>query len=68
MDDNTLPGDALAGARAKECLTQQELSKLAGIPQRHVSEMENGKRTIGKEREKILAKASNMGHKFFCEL
>ncbi len=64
-DDTTLPGVALAGARAKEELTQQELSKLTGMPQRHISEMENGKRTIGKERAKKLAKALNIGYKVF---
>ena len=39
-----LIGKALAGARYRKKLTQIELSKLAGIPQRHISEMENGKR------------------------
>ncbi|MCK4389732.1 MAG: helix-turn-helix transcriptional regulator [Desulfobacterales bacterium] len=65
FDDNTLPGVALAGARTKEGLTQEELSRLTGIPQRHISEMENGKRAIGKERAKILAKALNIGYKVF---
>ncbi len=64
-DDNMLPGVALAGARTKEGLTQQGLSRLTGIPQRHISEMENGKRPIGKERAKILAKALNVGYKVF---
>ncbi len=64
-DDNTLPGVALAGARAKEGLTQQELSRLTGIPQRHISEMQNGKRAIGKERAKRLAKVLNIGYKVF---
>ena len=34
-----------------------ELSGLTGIPQHHISEMENGKRCIGKERAKKLAEA-----------
>lgn len=42
------PGMSLAGARHKENLTQRQLSELTGIPQRHISEMENGKRPIGK--------------------
>lgn len=44
-----LIGKALAGARDREGLTQIQLSELTGIPQRHISEMENGKRPIGKE-------------------
>jgi DNA-binding XRE family transcriptional regulator len=60
-----LIGKALAGARYKEGLTQVQLSKLTGIPQRHISEMENGKRTIGKEIAKRLGKALNIGYKTF---
>jgi len=60
-----LPGVALAGAREKEGLTQQELANLTGIPQRHISEMENGKRQIGKIRAKRLAKVLNIGYKVF---
>ena len=59
------PGDALTGARYKEDLTQRQLAEMTGIPQRHISEMENGKRTIGKERAKLLAKALNVNYKVF---
>jgi len=38
--DEQLPGVCLAGARSKEGVTQRELSKMTGIPQRHISEME----------------------------
>jgi DNA-binding XRE family transcriptional regulator len=48
---------ALRGYRTRENLTQAELAAATGIPQRHISEMENGKRAIGKERAKVLAKA-----------
>jgi DNA-binding XRE family transcriptional regulator len=63
--DEQLPGIALAGARAKEGLTQRELSKITGIPQRHISEMENGKRPIGKEIAKKLGKALKISYKVF---
>jgi len=46
---------ALRAYRNREGLTQKQLSELTGIPQHHISEMENGKRTIGKERAKKLA-------------
>ena len=57
FQDDQLPGACLAGARHREGLSQRKLADLTGIPQRHISEMENGKLTIGKERAKVLAKA-----------
>ncbi len=60
-----LIGKALAGARDREGLTQIQLSQITGIPQRHISEMENGKRPIGKEMAKRLGKALNIGYKVF---
>ena len=63
--DGQLPGVSLSGAREKEGLTQRELSRLTGIPQRHISEMENGKRPIGKETAKKLGKALDISYKVF---
>jgi DNA-binding XRE family transcriptional regulator len=63
--DKDLPGVCLAGARTKEGLTQQALSKLTGIPQRHISEMENGKRPIGKEIAKKMGAVLKVGYKAF---
>jgi len=48
---------ALRAYRNREGLTQKRLSELTGIPQHHISEMENGKRSIGKERARKLAEA-----------
>jgi len=48
---------ALRAYRTRENLTQKQLSEITGIPQRHISEMENGKRGIGKDRARILADA-----------
>ncbi|MCX5827596.1 MAG: helix-turn-helix transcriptional regulator [Deltaproteobacteria bacterium] len=63
--EEQLVGKALAGARYREGLTQIKLSELTDIPQRHISEMENGKRPIGKEMAKRLGKALNIGYKVF---
>lgn len=63
--DEELPGKALMGARHKEGLTQDQLAQLTGIPQRHISEMEHGKRTIGKVRAKQLAVALKVHYKVF---
>jgi len=40
--------------KSKGGMTQQELSELTGTPQSHISEIENGRRQIGKKRAKIL--------------
>jgi len=64
-EDHELQGVALRGARTKEGLTQKQLSELAGIPQGHLSEMENGKRPIGVAIAKRLGKALNIGYKVF---
>ena len=56
-------GQALAGARGKEGLSQRQLAALTGIPQRHISEMEHGKRPIGKAHAKLLAKALNVDYR-----
>jgi len=63
--DEDLPGVCLRGSRYKEGLTQKQLAEFVGIPQRHISDMENGKRPIGKEMAKRLGKALNIGYKVF---
>jgi DNA-binding XRE family transcriptional regulator len=56
---------ALKGYRYREDLTQQQLADLTGIPQRHISEMENGKRGIGKDNALKLAKALEIDYRIF---
>ncbi|MCM2356878.1 MAG: helix-turn-helix domain-containing protein [Geobacteraceae bacterium] len=58
-------GAALRGLRLREDLTQSRLSELTGIPQRHISEMENGKRAIGREMAKKLAAVLHSSYKVF---
>jgi DNA-binding XRE family transcriptional regulator len=59
------PGDVLKGARDREGLTQTELAEKIGVKPHHISEMENGKRSIGKDMARRLAKALNTGYKVF---
>lgn len=59
------PGIVLSGARYKEGLTQKQLSKLTGIPQANISEMERGKRQIGVAIAKKLGKALDINYKVF---
>lgn len=58
-------GVFLAGARHREGLTQRQLAEQCGLPQRHISEMENGKRPIGKENAKRLATALHTDYRVF---
>lgn len=58
-------GIYLAGARHRERLTQLQLAKRCGLPQRHISEIENGKRPIGKENAKRLATALHTDYRMF---
>lgn len=53
------PAVVLRGTRYRAELTQKQLAEKLGIRQHHLSEMENGKRPIGKEMAKKLAKALN---------
>ncbi len=59
------PGRNIVGYRRREGLTQKELSQATGIPQPHISEMENNRRPIGKKNAKILAKVLKTDYRMF---
>ena len=59
------PQIAIKAYRTREGLTQDQLAKLAGIPRRHISDMENGRRQIGKENARKLAQALNTDYRMF---
>jgi len=59
------PGDALRGARELCAMTQQQLAEAVGASKSNISEMERGKRTIGKAMAKRLAKALGTSYKVF---
>jgi DNA-binding XRE family transcriptional regulator len=54
---------ALRAYRTREDLTQRELAVKVGIPQRHISEMETGKRVIGKEMAKRFGKVLGVDYR-----
>lgn len=56
-------GTTLAGYRHREGLTQVQLSASTGIPQRHISEMESGRRVIGVVNAKRLAAVLHCDHR-----
>ena len=49
------PGRILRGLRVREDMTQKCLAEKAGLRPHHISEMEHGKRPIGKETARRLA-------------
>jgi len=65
VTNQTMPGVCLRAARTREGFTQSKLAEMTGIPQRHISEMENGKRPIGKKSAQILGKALNADYRAF---
>jgi transcriptional regulator with XRE-family HTH domain len=56
-------GTLLSGYLHREGLTQMQLAEATGIPQRHSSEMENGKRIIGVVSAKKLAAVLHCDHR-----
>jgi hypothetical protein len=55
----------LATLRRRKGLTQAALSGRTGIPQRHLSEMENGRRPIGKKLARVLGLALETDYRAF---
>ena len=65
VPEEEMPATMLRGARYREGVTQAQLAEATGIPQRHISEMENGKRPIGKQNARKLAEALNVDYRRF---
>ena len=59
------PGAILRGARLKEGLSQKKLAEQMRIPQNHISEMEHGKRPIGKKMSQRFSKILKINYKVF---
>jgi DNA-binding XRE family transcriptional regulator len=56
---------ALRGGRKREGLTQKDLAALVGVSQTHISEMEHGKRPIGKDMARRLARVLKADYRVF---
>lgn len=59
------PAKALRSFRYRDELTQKQVADLLGNHRQHISEMERGKRPIGKEMAKKLGKIFNVSYKLF---
>jgi DNA-binding XRE family transcriptional regulator len=55
----------LRGLRNREGLTQAAIGNLLGIPQGNISQMERGKRPIGKQLAKKLAELFHTDYRLF---
>lgn len=62
------PGRLLRGARHREGMTQQALADAVDCKKHHISEMENGKRPIGKQNARKLGKALNVDPRRFLSV
>ncbi|MFH1595314.1 MAG: helix-turn-helix transcriptional regulator [Pseudomonadota bacterium] len=58
-------GSAIRGLRLRQGLTQEQLAHLLGVKRTNLSEMENGKRPIGKNMAKRLAQVLKTDYKVF---
>ena len=58
----------LRGTRHREDMTQVQPAAATGIPRRHISEMENGKRPIGRQSARKLAEVLNVDPRRFLSV
>ncbi len=58
-------GTVLKATRERKGFSQTMLSEQTGIPQPHISEMERGKRPIGKKTAGALAKVLDVDYRIF---
>ena len=56
---------SLRGARGRDGMSQAELAHKLGIPQQNVSEMEKGKRPMGRAMAKRLASIFRVNYRVF---
>lgn len=63
--EENVPGMTLTEARKRYKIKQVELSDKTNIPQPHLSQMERGKRVIGKRNAKKLAKVFGVDYRVF---
>ena len=59
------PGAILRGVRLKEGLSQKKLPEQMKISQTYISEMEHGKRPIGKKMSQRFSKILKINYKVF---
>jgi hypothetical protein len=58
-------GVCLSVTRKRKGLSQTALGHMTGIPQPHISEMEGGKRPIGKKNASLIGEALEVNYRVF---
>lgn len=58
-------GIMIRGSRLKEGMTQKQLAELLEVKPHHISEMEHGKRSVGKGMAQRLGKVFNVDYRVF---
>ncbi len=58
-------GAIIRGCRARDGLTQKQLARRLRIHQVHISQIENGKRVVGKKLAQKLAQVFNTDYRLF---
>jgi transcriptional regulator with XRE-family HTH domain len=62
---NQSPGTMLRGARFRESMTHAQLATASGILRRHITDMENNRRPIGKQAARKLAEVLKVDYRAF---
>ena len=65
IEKYTEAGLMIRGARDKSEMTQKQLAEKLGVKPHHISEMEHGKRSIGKAMAKRLSEVLGVSNKVF---
>jgi plasmid maintenance system antidote protein VapI len=65
LEKHSEGGQMLRGSRHKNDMTQKALAEVIGVSPHHISEMENGKRTIGKEMARRFADFFKTDYRIF---
>lgn len=64
---HTRAGALLKGIRCRENMTQVEFARKINVTQANLSAMENGKRPIGKDVSKRIARLFDVDYRYFLE-
>lgn len=65
IDKYSEVGVVIRGSRFKEGYTQKKLAELLGVKPHHISEMEHGKRSVGKEMAQRLGRVFQVDYRVF---
>jgi DNA-binding transcriptional regulator YiaG len=65
MEKLSTPGDCIQTYRENKSWTQDELGKRVGVSRSYVSDWENGRRKVSKDKAKLLTKLFGISPEYF---